>query len=132
VSERMMATLSGFFGGLAALIAAIGLYGVMSYIVARRKIEIGIRMALGADQRSVLKLVMREAAALLATGVILGAILSALAARATSTLLYGLKPWDPATYALGLFVMALVSLFATWLPAHRAAHLPPTIALREE
>jgi predicted permease len=132
VSERMMATLSGFFGGLAALIAAIGLYGVMSYIVARRKIEIGIRMALGADQRSVLRLVMREAAALLAAGVVLGAILSAFAARATSTLLYGLEPWDPATYALGLFVMALVSLVATWLPARRAAHLPPTIALREE
>jgi ABC-type antimicrobial peptide transport system permease subunit len=89
-------------------------------------------MALGADQRSVLRLVMREAAALLAAGVVLGAILSAFAARATSTLLYGLEPWDPATYALGLFVMALVSLVATWLPARRAAHLPPTIALREE
>ena len=95
--ERLMATLSGFFGGLAALIATIGLYGVMSYMVARRKNEIGIRMALGADRAHVVRMVMREAAVLLAAGVAVGLVLSVIAARAATTLLFGLQPGDPAT-----------------------------------
>ena len=102
LSERLMATLSGFFAGLAALIAAIGLYGVMSYMVARRRVEIGIRMALGADHGAVLRLVMREAAVLLLLGVLIGGLLAGYAARLASTLLYQLKPWDPASYAVGI------------------------------
>jgi len=132
LSERLMATLSGFFAGLAALIAAIGLYGVMSYMVARRRVEIGIRMALGADRTAVIGLVMREAGVLLALGVLAGGLLAGYAARFASTLLYELKPWDPASYAIGLSLMALVSVLASWLPARRAARLPPTVALRAE
>jgi predicted permease len=132
VSERLMATLSGFFGGLAALIAAIGLYGVLSYMVARRRVEIGIRLALGAGQRTVVRLIMREAGVLLIVGIAVGAVLAGYAAKAASTLLYGLAPWDPATYALGSALLILVSGLASWLPARRAARLPPTVALREE
>src|SRR4029077_9232389 len=95
--ERLMATLSGFFGGLAALIATIGLYGVMSYMVTRRRIEIGIRMALGADRGSVVRLVVREASVLLGAGLLVGSVLAIGAARAAESLLYGLRPWDPLT-----------------------------------
>jgi predicted permease len=132
LSERLMATLSGFFGGLAALIAAIGLYGVISYMVARRRVEIGIRMALGADRGSVVRLVMREAAILLLVGMAAGAFLAASAAKSAATLLYDLKAWDPVTFAAGAAMLAAVSLLASWLPARRAAHLAPTAALREE
>jgi predicted permease len=132
VTERLMATLSGFFGGLAALIAAIGLYGVMSYMVARRRVEIGIRMALGADRSKVFALVLREAGLLLGAGIAAGAVLAGYAARLAQTLLYGLTPWDPITFASGAALLGIVSLLASWLPARRAAHLPPTMALREE
>ena len=104
----------------------------MSYMVARRRIEIGIRMALGADHRAVLRLVMREAAVLLVLGVLIGGLLAGYAARLASTLLYELKPWDPASYAAAFAAMALVSILASWLPARRAARLPPTVALRSE
>src|SRR5213075_2676769 len=92
IRERLMATLSGFFGALAALIATIGLYGVMSYTVARRRNEIGIRMALGADRRDVVRMVMGEAGVLLVAGVIVGLVASIVAARSASTLLFGLSP----------------------------------------
>jgi predicted permease len=132
VRERLMAALSGFFGGLAALIAMIGLYGVMSYTVARRKVEIGIRMALGANRQSVVAMIVREAGMLLGSGVIIGAVLAIAAAKAASTLLYGLEPWDPMTVALAMLALASVSVLASWLPAHRASRVEPTIALREE
>src|SRR5437762_1208180 len=98
--ERLMATLSGFFGALAALIATIGLYGVMSYTVARRRNEIGIRMALGADRRDVVRMVMGEAGVLLVAGVIVGTALAIVAAPTAVTLLFGLHPSDPATLAM--------------------------------
>jgi putative ABC transport system permease protein len=132
VTERLMATLSGFFGILATIIATIGLYGVMSYMVTRRKVEIGIRMALGADPGTVVRMVIRESAALLAAGVIIGVGLAAMGARWTATLLYGLKPWDPTSFTLAVVALAVVSLAASWIPARRAARLAPTLALREE
>jgi putative ABC transport system permease protein len=132
LTERLMATLSGFFGGLAALIAAIGLYGVMSYMVARRRVEIGIRMALGADRSTVFGLVLREAGLLLGAGLMGGALLAGYAARFANSLLYAVTPWDPTTFAMAAALLGLVSLLASWLPARRAAHLPPTVALREE
>src|SRR3981189_3168786 len=98
--ERLMATLSGFFGALAALIATIGLYGVMSYMVARRRNEIGIRLALGADRRDVVRMVMREAGVLLTAGGVVGTVLAIVAARMAATLLFGLRPSDPATLAM--------------------------------
>jgi putative ABC transport system permease protein len=130
--ERLMATLSGFFGGLAALIATIGLYGVMSYMVARRRNEIGIRMALGADGRDVVRMVMREAAVLLAAGIVVGLLMSVAAARAATTLLFGLTPGDPTTLATAAAGLGLVAMLASYLPAVRASRLEPTEALREE
>ncbi len=132
LSERLMATLSGFFGGLAVLIATIGLYGVMSYAVVRRKVEIGIRMALGADRGAVVRLMIREAGWLVGIGLALGGLLAVVAGRSATSLLYGLEPWDPATLAIGMVGLALVALLASWLPARRASRLAPTVALRDE
>jgi putative ABC transport system permease protein len=132
LSERLMATLSGFFGGLAVLLATIGLYGVMSYTVARRRVEIGIRMALGADRRRVVRMIVSEALRLLAVGAVAGIALSVGAGRWAGTLLYEVKPWDPGTLATALFGLAAVTLLASWIPAHRASKVAPTLALREE
>ena len=130
--ERLMATLSGFFGALAALIATIGLYGVMSYVVSRRKAEIGIRMALGADSGRVVQMIMRESAILVALGIVAGAALAIYGARQASSLLFGLEPGDPSTLALSIAGLASVAAIASYLPAHRAARVDPTIALRQE
>jgi predicted permease len=132
VRERLMATLSGFFGALAGLIATIGLYGVMSYTVARRRNEIGIRMALGAARGDVVRMVMREAGLLLIAGVVAGTVLAIVAARTAATLLFGLHPGDPATLAMAAVGLGLVAMLASYLPALRASRLEPTDALREE
>ena len=124
-------TLSGFFGGLAALLATIGLYGVMSYTVARRRNEIGIRMALGAGRGDVVRMVMREAGVLLVAGVVAGAALAIAAARPAAALLFGLRPGDPATLAMAAGGLGLVAMLASYLPALRASRLEPTDALRE-
>ncbi len=130
--ERLMAALSSFFGGLATLIAAIGLYDVMSYLVVRRTNEIGIRMALGADARNVLALVLRESATLLALGLLAGTGLALAAARTADAMLFGLKSYDPGTLALAAALLAAVTGPASYLPARRAARLDPMAALREE
>jgi putative ABC transport system permease protein len=130
--ERLMATLSGFFGALAALIAAIGLYGVMSYLAARRTNEIGIRIALGADRRNILELIMRQAGALLAIGLAAGTLLALAMAGTAQSMLFGLKSYDPTTLTLAAAVLAAVTLAASYLPARRAACLEPMAALREE
>src|SRR5581483_3916557 len=124
--ERLMAVLSGFFGGLAALLATIGLYGVMSYTVARRRNEIGIRMALGAERRDVIAMVMREAATLLAVGVVVGGVLAVAAAQTAKTLLFGLQPGDPTTLLIAIAGLASVAMLASYIPALRASHLQPT------
>jgi len=130
--ERLMATLSAFFGGLALLIATIGLYGVMSYMVGRRRTEIGVRMALGADAGMVVRMIVREAGMLLVAGLVVGAALSFYAARTAAAFLYELKPSDPLTMAMAMATLASVTLLAGWIPARRAARLPPTVALRED
>jgi putative ABC transport system permease protein len=130
--ERLMATLSGFFGGLAALIAAIGLYGVMSYTVARRRNEIGVRIALGADRRRVMRMVMGEAGGLLAIGLAIG-IPAALAVTGfASAFLFGVTPRDPATLGAAVVGLALVAALASYVPALRASRLEPIEALRDE
>ena len=131
-TDRLMATLSGFFGGLAVLIATIGLYGVMSYMVARRRMEIGIRMALGADRGSVIRMVLGDASRLLAIGIVIGTGLAVLGARSAAALLYQLQPWDPLTLMMSAALLGSVALAASWIPALRAARATPTIALREE
>jgi predicted permease len=132
VRERLMASLSGFFGLLAGILATIGLYGVISYMVVRRRNEIGIRMALGADRTRVLALIMREAAILLAIGLGIGAGLSLASTRAAASLLFGLKPHDPATMALAAISLTVVAVAASYFPAFRATRIHPTEALREE
>jgi ABC-type antimicrobial peptide transport system permease subunit len=104
----------------------------MSYMVARRRNEIGIRMALGADRREVVGMVMREAGRLLGAGVLVGLATSIVAARAASTLLFGLSPGDPLTLLTAAAVLGAVAMVASYLPALRASRLEPTEALREE
>ncbi len=130
--ERLLAMLSEFFGGLAALLATIGLYGVISYMVARRTGEIGIRMALGANRRDIVVMVMREAGILLVVGLAVGAVLSLFAARAAAALLYGLKPDDPPTLIASVVILSAAAAGASFLPAQRAACLDPMVALRNE
>jgi putative ABC transport system permease protein len=101
-------------------------------MVARRRMEIGVRMALGADGGRVVRMIVREAAVLLGVGLVIGAVLSIFAARTADTFLYGLKPGDPLTIALAMAGLAAVTLLASWVPARRASRLPPTIALRED
>jgi predicted permease len=129
--ERVVAMLSGFFGGLALLLAAIGLYGVTSYAVSRRRTEIGIRMALGADARGVVRLVLRRVALLVGAGVVIGAGVSLWAARFVATLLYGLEPRDPATMIGAAVVLGVIGALAGWIPARRAAQIDPAEALRQ-
>jgi putative ABC transport system permease protein len=130
--ERLMATLSGFFGFLAALLASIGLYGVMAYIVARRRSEIGIRIALGAGRVNVLKLIGSECGKLLLAGLLLGVGFALAASQAIAKLLYGLSPTDPLTIVLSVLLLALVALPASLIPALRASRLDPMQALRED
>jgi ABC-type antimicrobial peptide transport system permease subunit len=130
--ERLLATLSGFFGALALLLAMIGLYGVMSYNVARRRNEIGIRMALGAEQSRVLRMVLGEVGILIGIGVAIGLGAAIATTRFVATFLYGMKPNDPWTLALSAGALALVAALAGFLPARRASRLDPMTALREE
>jgi ABC-type antimicrobial peptide transport system permease subunit len=132
VDERVMAILSGVFAALATLLAIIGLYGVMSYMVARRRTEIGIRMALGADSGDVSKMILGEAGSLLAIGLAVGTALALAASTAASTLLFGLTPHDPTTLAAAVAALAIAAVGASYLPARRAARLDPMLALREE
>jgi putative ABC transport system permease protein len=132
VQERLMATLSGFFGFLAAVLATLGLYGVMSYMVARRRNEIGLRMALGADRSDVLRMVLSEAGVLLLIGLVAGTVVAMLAVTAASKLLFGLQPHAPTTLVLAASALATITVVASYLPARRAARLDPMVALREE
>jgi predicted permease len=130
--EKMLATLSGFFGGLALLLATIGLYGVMSYNVARRRNEIGIRMALGAGQGRVLRMVLREVGLLIVVGLAMGFAAALATTRFVQTFLYGLTPNNPWILGSAGAILAMVALFAGYLPARRASRLDPMTALREE
>jgi putative ABC transport system permease protein len=129
--ERIVAMLSGFFGALALLLAALGLYGVTSYAVSRRRTEIGIRMALGAAPGGVIRLVLRRVAILVSLGVLVGSAASLWAARFVETLLYGLQPRDPLTFVAAAVVLAAIGAVAGWLPARRAARIDPARVLRD-
>jgi putative ABC transport system permease protein len=129
--ERLVAMLGGFFGGLALLLAGLGLYGVTSHSVSRRRAEIGIRVALGANPRGVVRLVMVRVALIMTAGIVAGAALSWWASRFIATLLFGLSPRDPAAFAAAAAVLVGIGIVAGWLPANRAAHIDPVRALRE-
>ncbi len=129
--ERLIAMLSGFFGALALLLAAVGLYGITSYAVTRRRMEIGIRLALGAAPGGVVRLVLRRVAWLVGIGVAAGAVLTMWAAQFVDTLLFGLTPRDPITMVSGALVLAIIGALAGYLPAWRASRLDPATVLRE-
>jgi predicted permease len=132
LAERLLATLSGFFGALAVVLAMTGLYGVMSYTVTERTTEIGIRMALGAQRSSITAMILGKAASLLAAGLVLGAGLSLAVANAAGSLLFGLKPHDPATLAGAAVLLAVVTVAASLIPSMRAANVNPIDSLRAE
>jgi putative ABC transport system permease protein len=132
IRDRLMARLSGFFGMLAVLLAVIGLYGVISYMVARRRNEIAIRMAVGAGREKIVKLVMGEAAALLTAGLVIGTVVALSGGKAAASMLFGLKPWDLPTFAIALAGLGAVAVVASLLPALRASRLDPMVALRQE
>jgi putative ABC transport system permease protein len=130
--DRLMAALAGAFGFLAGLLAVLGLYGVIAYMVARRRNEIGVRIALGASRRQVIGLVMREAILLLGIGLVVGVGLAAWAGQAAASLVYGLKPRDPVTLCGAGALLAVVAMLASYGPAWRASRLQPMDALRDE
>ena len=132
VRERLMATLSSFFGILGCVLAAVGLYGVMSYLVVRRRFEIGLRMALGADSRRVVSMMLTESAVLVTIGVVVGLGLAIATTRWAATLLFDLSPTDPLLLAAAAGGLAAVALAASLVPAIRAARIDPTTALRSE
>jgi ABC-type antimicrobial peptide transport system permease subunit len=132
VQERLLATLSAFFGGLALLLAMIGLYGAVSYGVTQRRSEFGIRIALGAAPGSILRLVMRDVAVMLLGGAVGGVAISLLAVRLVQKFLFGLTPGDPATFLAAVVLLAAVAVAAAYLPARRAMSVDPMVALRYE
>ena len=130
--QRLIARLTAMFGALALGLACLGLYGVMSYMVARRTSELGIRFALGSSRKAVLWLVSGQTLGVIGAGIVAGLLLSFLAARTVTSLLFGLSPYDPATMLGAAGVLVLVSLAAGLRPAWRAAHVNPMEALRVE
>jgi ABC-type antimicrobial peptide transport system permease subunit len=130
--ERILAWLAGSFGVLAALLATIGVYGVISYVVVRRRREIAIRLALGSGRMRVVRLILREIAILLVVGLVLGGALAVAMASAASSLLFGLSPRDPMTLVGAAGVLATIGFLASSLPAFRASRVDATAALRSE
>jgi putative ABC transport system permease protein len=130
--ERVVAALSMAFGGLALLLAGLGLYGVAAYAVSRRRREIGIRMALGAAAAGVVRMILSRMMVLVVLGVALGAMLSVWAAQFVESLLYGLEPRDPVTFGGAALILVLVAALAAWLPARRASRIDPVTVLRYE
>ena len=130
--ERIFAGLTAAFGGLALTLACIGIYSIMAWMVSRRTNEIGIRMALGARSEQVQGMVMREAAWMTLSGVAIGVAGALALGRVVASLLYGLKAWDPMTFAAAALLLILVALGASWIPARRAAGVDPIQALRHE
>jgi ABC-type antimicrobial peptide transport system permease subunit len=131
VQERLVATLSGFFGALALLLAGLGLYGVTAYAVVQRRMELGIRMALGSTSTGIVQLVLSRLAVQVGAGIAIGISVSLWASRFIASLLYGLAPRDPGTLVGAVVVLVSVVVIAGWLPAYRASRIDPARVLRE-
>jgi ABC-type antimicrobial peptide transport system permease subunit len=132
LTDRLIAMLSAGFGLLATLLASVGLYGVMAFVVARRRKELGIRLALGAQAGGVIWLVMREVLILLSIGLLIGIPAAMALAKFVATQLYGIQPRDPMIAGATVALLALVSIVAGLIPAHRASRIDPILALRHE
>jgi ABC-type antimicrobial peptide transport system permease subunit len=132
LQERTISHLAGFFSLSALTLACLGLYGILSYGVARRTREIGLRMALGAQRYSVLSMVIRRGMVLVLVGCGLGVILAIALTRVVASLLYGVTPTDPLTFILTILLLGAVAFVSCWLPARRAARIDPMAALRYE
>ena len=132
LQERLFARLTSFFGVLAALLACVGVYGIMAFAATQRTREIGIRMALGASRREILQMVLRETFLLVAMGIAMGIFVALGASRLISTLLYGLRPTDPLTIAAATLLMIAAAGLAGYVPARRASYVDPMVALRYE
>jgi predicted lysophospholipase L1 biosynthesis ABC-type transport system permease subunit len=130
--ERLLALLSGAFGGVAFLLSMIGLYGVMAYTVARRRVEIGVRIALGAARSRVVRMVLGEVGQLVAIGIVIGSVGAWFATRLLEPFLFHLQPNDPLTIGIAMGILAMGAIFAGLIPARRAAALEPVVALRED
>ena len=131
MQERLVAIVAWFFSLLALLLVGIGLYGVTSYAVTRRRIEIGIRMALGANQVEVVRLVLGRVVTLVTIGILVGAGFSLWVSRFVASLVYGLQPRDPVALIGAAITLAAVGALAGWLPAYRASRIDPAVTLRE-
>jgi len=129
---RFNALLLSIFAGTALLLTAIGIYGVMAYSVVQRTNEIGIRMALGAEQSSIFRLIVGQAMTLVGISVAVGLVAAFAATRLLNSLLFGVGAWDPITFSAIVLLIAGVAFLAAWLPARRAARVDPIIALRTE
>jgi putative ABC transport system permease protein len=132
MQERLLAAVSSAFGVLAALLTVIGLYGLLAYSVTRRSLEIGVRIALGATNRAILRLVLRETCVLLAIGAVAGCALALAAGPAAASLLFRVTPYDPAALAGAVAALAIVALVASYVPARRAMRIEPVVALRAD
>jgi putative ABC transport system permease protein len=131
-ADRMIAVLLSIFGGGALLLAAIGIYGVIGYSVAQRTHDIGIRIALGAEQRDILKLIIGQGMVLIAIGAGIGLALAFAATRVLKSLLFGISATDPLTFTVVVILLMAVALLACYLPARRATKVDPLEALRYE
>ena len=130
-SRRFSAQLVGGFAGVALLLASIGIYGVLAYMVGQRSREIGLRMALGAERADILRLIVNKGVVLSSSGIIAGVVFSASTASVMASLLYGVRPHDPAIFLAVPLLLFAVAVLASYLPARRATRVDPMYALRE-
>jgi putative ABC transport system permease protein len=131
-STRFEAVLLGIFGGLAFLLTAVGLYGVISYTVAQRTREMGIRLALGANRKTIVKMIVGNGTLLACTGVSIGLAAAFLLSRLVASLLYGVGPTDPLTFLCAPIALIAIAVLASYLPARRAANVDPVVTLRRD